>query len=147
MRTETLHNTLVFVGDIEKSRLEALQLAAQEVNGKGFELCLDKAHYWGHNHIVYAAPSGVPKQLVNLVEALEQRFAAHGFNFDQRKYKPHITLLRKAKWTDAPLPEMKPVRWQVGDFALVQSTQQEGVANYRVLVRFPLFPSGLPSDG
>jgi RNA 2',3'-cyclic 3'-phosphodiesterase len=155
MRGETLHCTLVFVGDVGHSRLEALQMAAQEASGKSFELCLDTAHYWGHNHIVYAAPAHVPQQLVHLVGVLEQCLTAHGFAFDRREYQSHVTLLRNASWTDAPkagnpqpasgrvewsppLPAMKPVCWQIRDFALVRSAQQNGLANYRVLARFPL---------
>ena len=138
MRGETLHATLVFLGGIEQARLEALQLAAQEVSAEGFELCFDVARYWGHNHIVYAAPSHVPQQLMQLVGVLEQCLTRHRFKFDQREHKPHITLLRNARWTDAPLPSMKPVRWQIREFALVQSAHQEGLADYRVLARIPL---------
>ena len=142
MHSENLHNTLVFLGNVEQSRLEALQLAAQEVSGKTFDLRFDVAHYWGHNHIVYAAPGHVPQQLAELVSSLEQHLEAHHFKFDQREYKPHVTLLRNAHWTDVPLPAMQSVRWQVQDFALMQSGQQNGLANYQVLARFPLLPSG-----
>jgi len=142
MRGETLHNTLVFIGDVEQSRLEALRLAAQEVSGKAFELHFDVAHYWGHNHIVYAAPGEMPQQLAQLADTLEQRLVAHRFSFDRREYKPHVTLLRNAHWTDAPLPGMQPVCWQIKDFALVQSVPQDGLTSYRVLARFPLLPSG-----
>lgn len=138
MHSETLHNTLVFIGDVEPDRLEALQLAAQEVSGKAFELCFDAAHYWGHNHIVYAAPGHVPQHLAQLSSALEQCLTQHRFKFDQREYKPHVTLLRNTHWTDAPLPEMQLVRWRVKDFALVQSVRQDGLAGYRVLAKFPL---------
>jgi len=138
MRFESLHATLVFIGQIGTSRLEALQLAAQEVDGTGFDLCLDSARYWGHNHIAYAVPAEVPEQLAQLVAALEQSLQRHRFKFDRRAYKPHVTLLRNARWTDAPLPVMPPVNWRVEDFALVQSTPQE----YRVLARFPLRASG-----
>jgi len=151
MRGENLHNTLVFIGNVEQSRLEALQLAALEVDAASFELCFDEARYWGHNHIVYAAPAHVPQHLAQLAGSLEQRLATHHFKFDQREYKPHVTLLRNAHWKDAPLPEMPPVRWQVHDFALVQSGQQNGLAVYRVLARYALpearLTSGPPSGG
>ena len=138
----TLHSTLVFIGDVAQPRLEALQLAAREVSAESFELCFDEARYWGHNHIVYAAPGSAPGQLEQLVSALEQRLAKHRFRFEQRGYKPHVTLLRNARWTDAPLPGMHQVRWQIRDFALVQSASRDGLASYRVLARFPLLPSG-----
>lgn len=138
MRGETLHGTLVFIGEIESSRLEALQLAAREVGGESFELCFDTAHYWGHNRIVYATSEHLPQQLAQLANTLEQRLILHRFKFDRRDYKLHVTLLRNARWTDTPLPAMRPVRWQIKDFALVQSVPRDGLANYRVLARFPL---------
>lgn len=138
MRGETLHNTLLFIGDVDIYGLEVLQLAAREASGKGFELYFDEARYWGHNHIAYAAPSHVPQKLVQLVEALRQCLIKHRFSFDQRDYQPHVTLLRNAHWSDAPLPAMQPVCWRIRDFALVQSAPSGGVRDYRVLARFPL---------
>ena len=143
MHGETLHATLVFIGDVELSRLEALQLAAYEIGGESFELRFDEARYWGHNHIVYAAPHQVPQQLAQLFNALEQHLTAHRFKFAShhplsRDYQPHVTLLRNAHWRDAPLPAMQPLSWQIRDFALVQSAPHDGLANYRVLARFPL---------
>jgi len=134
----SLHNTLVFIGTIPQSRLEPLQLAAQEVSGEDFELCFDIARYWGHNHIVYAAPVQLPPPLTQLVIALEQNLVRHGFKFDDREYRPHVTLIRNARWTDAPLPAMQPVCWKITEFVLVQSMSHEGAAAYRVLARFPL---------
>ena len=138
MRASTLHTTLLFLGDVVQHRLEALQLAAQEADGEPCDLAFDVAHYWGHNHIVYAAPHNAPPQLAQLVRGLEQRLVKHHFHFDKRPYKPHVTLLRHAQWSDAPLPEMQRVVWQIRDFALVQSVPDEEGANYRVLARFPL---------
>jgi len=142
MRAETLHNTLVFIGDVELYGLEVLQLSAQEVNGEHFELCFNEARYWGHNHIVYAAPHSIPPPLAHLADALEKRLTKHRFKFDRREYKPHVTLLRNARWSDAPLPAMPPVCWQIRDFALVQSVPHGGLTDYRVLARFPLSASG-----
>lgn len=138
IRADTLHNTLVFLGNVEPHRLEALQLAAEETGGEAFPLSFDAAHYWGHNRIVFAAPGSVPPQLARLVHSLEQRLSAHRFDFDKRPYQPHVTLLRNARWGDAPLPGMKRVVWQARNFALVQSVPDEKGAAYRVLARYPL---------
>lgn len=153
MQPDTLHNTLVFLGDVAEHRLEALCLAAQETDFRDFDLNLAAAHYWGHNHIVYAAPDRVPARLSDLVNNLERRLHHHRFHFDRRPYQPHITLLRNAKWTDAPkagnplptsgwteltpeLPAMPAVRWQVNGFVLAQSLSDEQGAHYEVLARF-----------
>jgi 2'-5' RNA ligase len=140
MRTDTLHTTLVFLGEVAEHRLEALHLAAQETDFQAFELNLGHAHYWGHNHIVYAAPEAVPPSLAELVDSLEHNLRKHRFTFDIRPYKPHVTLLRNAKWNDAALPPMSGVSWKFNEFALVQSLSDEKGARYEVLERFPAKP-------
>jgi len=138
MRVENLHCTLVFIGNIAQYRIEPLQLAAREVNVDRFGVRFDSARYWAHNHIVYAAPAGLPPPLAQLVQGLEHSLSKHGFKFDIRAYRPHVTLLRNAHWSDAPLPALPPVRWQINDYALVQSEVQQSRVDYRVLARFPL---------
>ncbi|MBI3902349.1 MAG: RNA 2',3'-cyclic phosphodiesterase [Nitrosomonadales bacterium] len=138
MRADTLHATLVFMGEVAPQRLESLQLAAQEVAGESFELTFDMMRYWGHNHIVYAAPRIVPPQLAQLVGDLKQCLDKHRFRIDNHPYKPHVTLLRHAKWSDTPLPEMPRTIWQCRSFALMQSLLDAQGARYREWVRFPL---------
>jgi 2'-5' RNA ligase len=138
MRADTLHVTLVFLGEVAEHRLQALLLAAREVNCPGFELILATVQYWGHNHIAYAAPDVIPPHLAELVGELERSLRRHRFHFDARPYKPHVTLLRNAQWSDARLPPMTAVRWRIGDFALVQSLNGEESTRYEVLARFPL---------
>lgn len=142
MRADTLHTTLVFLGEVAAHRLEALCLAAQEVEAEAFGLSFETARYWGHNHIVHAAPNGVPPQLAQLVRCLEQRLMKHHFRFDHRPYKPHVSLLRNARWSDAPLPAMPAVCWQVHEFVLVQSLSDGQGARYEVLAKFPLAVAG-----
>jgi 2'-5' RNA ligase len=141
MRTDSLHATLVFLGEVEERRLEALHLAAQEVSCRKFDLKLTTAHYWGHNHIAYAAPDAIPPQLAILVSELERNLRRHHFHFEARTYKPHVTLLRNALWSDAELPPMPVVRWKLKDFMLVQSLQDEQGARYEVMARFPMLPA------
>lgn len=135
---ERLHNTLLFLGDVEVERLEALQLAAQEVGDEAFQLVLDSARYWGHNHIVYAAPHIMPRKLSDLVSKLQQAMLRHQFQFDQRGYQPHVTLLRHAHGTDTPLPEMKAVVWKIREFVLMQSVSEGQGVRYEMLSRFNL---------
>ncbi len=136
MRADTLHCTLAFLGEVAEHRLEALQLAAQEAVFRPFLLAWRSAHYWGHNHIVYAAPDETPPELTGLVTSLQNILRAHRFRFEERPYKAHATLLRHAQWADAPLPPLPAVHWQVRDFVLVQSLGDAQGARYEVLCRF-----------
>lgn len=136
MQPETWHATLVFLGAVAEQRMESLLLAAQETAVRRFELQLTTAHYWGHNHIVYAAPEATPPALAELVRELEHNLRRHRFPFEDRPYKPHVTLLRHARWSDEPLPPMPAVCWPVGGFALVQSIGDAQGPHYEVLARF-----------
>lgn len=139
MRTDTLHSTLVFLGEVEESRLEVVLLLAKGLGSGDFELKLTAAHYWGHNHIVYAAPEEPPPQLAKLVLDLEAKLRKHRFNIEKRPYKAHVTLLRNAQWSDAALPPLPAVSWRFNDFVLVRSLRDEdGSPQYDVLARFPL---------
>jgi 2'-5' RNA ligase len=138
MRSNTLHLTLAFLGNIENQRLEIANLAAQEFEGQSFDLTFNSAHYWEHNHIVYAAPKIVPAQLAQLVNALEQRLHQHGFSLDKRDYKPHVTLLRRAKWQSAPEPKIPEVLWRASSVALMKSEPDENGTHYRMLASYRL---------
>jgi RNA 2',3'-cyclic 3'-phosphodiesterase len=135
MRPETLHATLVFLGQVAAHRLESACQAARDTEFEPFELELATVQYWKHNHIVYAAPQEVPAQLAALADRLQRMLHRHRFQFEDRPYKPHVTLLRNAQLNDA-LPPMPETHWQVGDFALVQSLQDEHGSRYQVLARF-----------
>ncbi len=86
MLPATLHATLVFLGNVPVHRLEALKLVAQEVRGVAFNMSIGLARYWGHNHILYAAPPVLPAPLSLLVYELEQHLRVHRFRFEQRPY-------------------------------------------------------------
>lgn len=138
MRPEGLHVTLAFLGEVEEARLEALQLAAQEVVAQPSVLTLDGARYWGHNHIVYAAAREDPPKLLQLASGLQQNLLRHGFRLDAGHFQAHVTLLRNARCGAAPLPALASVRWPVNEFALVRSVLDAQGSHYEVLARFPL---------
>lgn len=138
MQPDTLHATLVFLGEVAAQHIDALCLAAQEVQTAPFELRLESARYWGHNHIVYAAPSHTPTALGNLVTGLGHALCQQRFQFDQRAYQPHVTLLRDTSWRDAPLPAQPAVNWQIREFMLMQSISGSQGMRYKALAHFPL---------
>lgn len=138
MHADTLHSTLVFIGNIEPGKLELLQDAALRVRTEPFTLCFDEARFWAHNQIVYAAPRNPPEPLGVLVASLEQGLKLTGFNFDQRRYQSHVTLLRNARCDAGSLPPVEPVCWQISEFVLLQSVHTERRSAYRILSRIPL---------
>jgi 2'-5' RNA ligase len=136
LHRENLHLTLVFIGNVKTARLDELKSVADAISAMSFELVLDQLGYWRHNRIVWASPLTAPGPLRELVSALEGGLRQAGFEFDQRTYAPHITLLRDAR-TPAVLPPLG-LNWPVEDFALLESARVARGVEYRVLARWEL---------
>ena len=140
-RVETLHLTLVFIGDIARERLTELIRAAVPVRAPSFDIDFDQAGCWRHNRIAYLMPSQPPEALHELVDSLEQALAAAAFVYDQRPYKPHITLIRRGECPGAtPATLATPIHWSAREFVLVESRLSQDGPAYTVVERFGLVP-------
>jgi 2'-5' RNA ligase len=137
MRAESLHLTLLFLGDISAGRLLQLKSAVAAVHGSAFSLTLEQFAGWRHNAIGYAAPTSTADALSALVLRLRSCVAEAGFHFDQRSFTPHVTLLRKMAHTPQAQP-IAPMLWPVYEFVLVQSVTEMEQVHYRILGRWPL---------
>jgi RNA 2',3'-cyclic 3'-phosphodiesterase len=138
-RPDTLHLTLVFVGEIAVERLPELLAAAAGVAVPTFEVLFDHSDCWRHNHVAHLGASLSPPALLELVGQLESRLSSAGIAFDRRPYVPHITLLRKADCSPGiENPALAPIRWLARDFVLVRSSLRSGGALYEQIGRWPL---------
>jgi 2'-5' RNA ligase len=140
MRRETLHLTLAFVGEVATERLGPLIEAGAEAASaaRSFRLLLDRRGLWRHKHILWLAPAEPVLALEELADALAEGLRARGFALEKRKFRPHLTLLRKAGGAPETQREWPGVAWQVGDMVLVASERLPEGAHYRVLARWPL---------
>lgn len=132
-----LHLTLVFLGDVERERLEPLRALAASVNAPRVELTLDRLGYWRHHLIAWAGASTVPEALAGLVAGLEERLSAAGYAFDRRPYVPHVTLARKARCRESLTLE-EPLLWRADEFVLVRTMRGNGSTHYETIGRWPL---------
>jgi 2'-5' RNA ligase len=140
IKAENIHLTLVFVGNVDKSGLEALCDAAEGIaktRKRPFELVIQEVGCWKHNRIAYAAPREIPSALKEMAGLLRKAIESAGFSTEERAYKPHITLMRDA--TCAGLPwRIEPVVWEVREWLLAKSEQtREGVV-YSPVARWML---------
>ena len=139
MRRETLHLTLVFLGNVPLAKLQASRAAAANVRGETHQLNFDRWGGWRRPGIVWAGCGATPPQLVALVQALQQGLREIGLAIEERTFSPHVTLLRNARAADlGALPPLDPIVWPVEDFVLVESQSAAGGAAYRIIDRWPL---------
>lgn len=132
-----IHLTLVFLGDLPRERIAALETLGSTVRGRRFNLTVDRLEYWRHNRILWAGTSVCPEALQALVLSLQDAVAGAEFRFDRRPYVPHVTLLRNARRTPA-IERCPAVPWAVDGFALVESAPRERGRAYGVLRSWPL---------
>jgi 2'-5' RNA ligase len=127
-----IHLTLVFLGDVPRDRVAALEALASPARGNRFELTVNRLEYWRHNRILWAGARTCPEALQALVARVQDALAGAELRFDRRPYVPHVTLLRNAR--RAPAQDAFPdVAWPVEAFALVESAPRAGGRAYQVL--------------
>jgi RNA 2',3'-cyclic 3'-phosphodiesterase len=134
-----LHLTLVFLGEVDPARIEALRRAAAGVAAESFDLALDLVGGFRRARVAWAGCRLAPPPLLALQSALEERVRDAGFSPDARPFAPHLTLARNVR---EPLEAQAigAVGWRADAFALVESARGEGA--YRTLAEWPLKGGG-----
>jgi 2'-5' RNA ligase len=127
------HVTLHFIGGLAMERIGGLADAV-DLPVEPFHLLLDKPQVWPRG-IAVLGVTRVPAALAELQRRLGAALAGFGLPLEQRAYRPHVTLARRAAGAVAPRGGA-PVAWPVQDFALVVSTGDMR-RRYEVIARFP----------
>ena len=145
---ETLHLTLLFVGELPLARLPGLLAAAGDVAQAVGEasaaglFVLDRLRYWPSGKMLWATCADCPPRLEALAAALAGRLLAQDLVLAPRAWLAHVTLLRRVAVlpTSADLDALRraPVRWPYRDFVLLRSFPGVAGAGYECLGRWPL---------
>ena len=126
---ERLHMTLHFLGNVSNERIAELR-EALAVPFESFELEFGIARLWPHG-IAVLEPHAAPARLLQLHADLGMALERLGVPVDERSFKPHVTMARRA--AKATVPENgPPLMWAVDGYALMES----GAGGYRVLRQY-----------
>lgn len=131
---DRLHLTVAFLGELTEAGLEMAR-AVPPVHVGPFDLTLDAVGLWPESRILWFAPMAPPEPLGELEATLWDELAARGFVADERTYRPHVTLARRARPVEM---EVTPVVWPVRELALVESFPDGRNVHYEVLQTWPL---------
>ena len=132
VKTERLHATLHFLGDVDAARLPAL-LAGLRVPFEPVELTLGRAEVWPGG-IAVVRPLEVPASLLQLHADLAQALRSLDIPVEARPFRVHVTLARRAVGARPPLQSLD-LAWRADQgYALVRSLP--GGAGYQVLQCF-----------
>jgi 2'-5' RNA ligase len=131
-RGERLHVTLHFLGEVPADRVPALQ-SGLAAGWPGCEMTLDRATVWPGG-IAVLEGTQVPEPLSRLHAGLRDKLLALEVPVEQRRYRPHVTLARKA-FGSRPPADFTPLRWLAGPaYELVHSLP--GGRGYESVQRF-----------
>jgi RNA 2',3'-cyclic 3'-phosphodiesterase len=134
------HLTLVFLGSVLRSRLQAVENAASCCTGlaRSVQLVLDGIEHWRKPQVLCATASETPVAATRLVDALGSALTAEGFTPDLKlPFRAHVTLARKVKRA-ARLPQIAPQVWTFDSFALVESKTRPEGSEYSVVASWSL---------
>ena len=123
-----LHLTLHFLGEVGDTQAQALMDAAP-TGFAPFAVDLGEPAIW-HGGIAVLEPVSPPRALFELQAALGRQLERLGFALEQRPFRPHVTMARRA--AAALFPPARKLTWKADEFALVCS--RDGV--YTPLKRF-----------
>ncbi len=127
--TERLHMTLHFLGDVRRDRLSEVT-DALAVPIESFELRFANVECWPGGLLVLVADA-VPDPLKRLHAALRDAVSALSIPVDPRRFRPHVTLARRAHGPRV-LEACEPLVWGMSAYVLVESRQ-----GYRTLAEYP----------
>ena len=117
---ENMHITLAFIGEFgdPESVLEAME----QVTFKLFTITMDRIGCFDDLWWTGFAES---KELETLAGRLRHALAEAGIPFDKKRFKAHVTLLRKATYCGIrpALETIEPVKMRVDRISLMQSTR------------------------
>lgn len=123
------HLTLAFLGELSVLP-EDLMAQVSQVQIPAFDLCLDRIEYWPKPQVLVLCSTEPPQILFDLVRQIWKGLENLGLEPEQRPFRPHLTLGRKA----APMPPgscVPALCWTVKEFGLFISDWCRPAPRYR----------------
>jgi 2'-5' RNA ligase len=144
-RPDQWHLTVEFLGSVAAARQPALHECATGLEGflhVPEVIVLDRMEYWKRPQVLCVTAQVVPPRVMELVAALKSELEKHGFEPERRKFRPHLTLARKAR---PPLEAraVQPILWPVRSLSLVRSISDTAGSRYEPLMDWNLLVKAL----
>lgn len=129
---ENLHLTLAFLGAVADPRCKEILESLRETKLPTVDLTLDRIAWWPRQEIICFEPAAPPEALSQSVDQLHAALREQGFSIERRAFRPHVTLARDVR-RERAAKSVRPLRWQVGRFELIESRPSIHGSIYTVL--------------
>ncbi|MDH5257560.1 MAG: RNA 2',3'-cyclic phosphodiesterase [Gammaproteobacteria bacterium] len=132
---ENLHLTLHFIGQADSSKTQCLFLQAANVNLEPFEFELNCTGLFRKPGAFWIGTNTISQNLLSLQRQITATIPNCGITPKIETFIPHVTIARKFKnnYKDFTI---KPVKWPVKDFYLMESVTTKTGVRYEPLEKF-----------
>ena len=161
VRPESIHLTLVFLGNVAEERVPAIERAVQATAAEvaPFDLAVRGLGCFpphGRPRVLWAGLEGGLDALHALQQGIDRRLRRAGFTLEERAFRPHLTLGRA---TPQQAPHLGPAlqarlsggppsigQWHVRDVEVIRSQLHPTGSIYTTLCSAPLAGDPSPTD-
>jgi 2'-5' RNA ligase len=123
------HVTTAFIGDFEVRLMPELRARAAEIAVDPFRLRFDRVEFWPRPRVACLIAPTTPPELERLVGELNNLLLDFGVRVEERTYRPHITIVRRAQRFETQRLA-QPVVTDWSGFDLIESVTKPGGAVY-----------------
>jgi len=126
------HVTTAFIGNFPEDWIPDLLERAAEVTVEPIRLRFDRVEFWPRPKVACLVAATVPPELQRLVDAHNAILEEFGLPVEDRSYRPHITVVRRARpFETQRLAQPAVVEWTSCE--LIESLANQGGTTYRPL--------------
>lgn len=153
VKSESVHVTLKFLGEVQQKKLPAIKMALGEavMRHAPFNLELDNMGLFGGREglrVMWVNIAGDVLRLEALVRDVNLALSVVGFEPDRRPFRPHLTIgrvrdevdtrQRAAIEVETGKVDVPSVSWRTSQISLMRSRLTREGAMYDVVATFPL---------
>ena len=134
VQAANIHVTLLFLGNTAPDKEEGFKQALATIPVPTLTLCFDNLSFWKKPGISCLTTTDPNPEIGMFVEILSRLARKLDIPIDDRPFKPHVTLVKKAK-TQTSL-EFDPIIWHSNSFCLVESCRFSNGIEYRIVEKW-----------
>ncbi|HHU42942.1 MAG: RNA 2',3'-cyclic phosphodiesterase [Bacillota bacterium] len=133
---DNFHLTLVFIGEVQKERIEDAISVMKGIETKPFEITLEGMGSFknGKRNVFWLRVKN-NIELESLQKRLYDSLAERGFELQKRKFAPHITLARDVTNKDSREIFFAPFSYRVSSISLMRTVMGKGKTYYEELFK------------
>ncbi|MBI3716257.1 MAG: RNA 2',3'-cyclic phosphodiesterase [Betaproteobacteria bacterium] len=136
MRAETLHLTLLFLGEVPVQTIPEICSWGDAVACAAFDLSIDAHASFRDNKVAWLGCTEPPPALMELERQLSAPLLRAAYR-NTGEFTPHLTFARDCRYLLPAGPVASPVHWHIDRFVLIDSELDKG-PRYTVLKSWPL---------